>query len=149
MKNIGLLFALFTLQFFANAQTADTTRAKAEIAFDSSKCYEEYKALFAEKGVNQLNDGFYKTIVTFRLNGVCTAYEGKARIVGGKFQAPLYIKNEKGEYVTVKSTGRSFNKNYDAYKIPLENKVVNGASPTYITNEDELADIFIVELLKD
>ncbi|WP_018344787.1 hypothetical protein [Cytophaga aurantiaca] len=138
MKIVVLLFSLFTMQFFANAQTADTT-----------KCFDYYKAEFDKKGAYQLNDGLYKTIVTFRLNGVCKVYEGKARIVGGKFQAPLYIKNDKGEYVTIKSTGRSFNKNYDAYKIPLENKVVNGVSPTYITNKDELADIFLIELLKD
>lgn len=144
MKIFLLALTLFSIHFGSSAQSGDTTA----IALDSTKCYDEYKALFAKRGVTELKDGYYKTIVTFRLNGKCTAYEGKARIVGGKFEAPLYIKNENGEYVTIKSTGRSFNKNYDAYKIPLENKVVNGASPTYITNEDELADIFLVGLLK-
>lgn len=138
MKILILFFSLFTLQLFANAQTTDT-----------SKCFDYYKAEFAKKGAYQLNDGLYKTVVTIRLNGVCTSYEGKARIVAGKFDLPLYVKNEKGEYVTLKSTGRVLNKNYDAYKIPLENKVVNGVSPTYISDKDELVDIFLIELLKD
>ena len=138
MKILVLVLSMFTLQFFATAQTADTT-----------KCFDDYKALFAKKGAYQLNDGLYKTIVTIRLDGACTTYEGKARIVAGKFVIPVYVKNEKGEYVTLKSTGRTLNKNYDAYKIPLENKVINGVSPTYISDKDELVDIFIIELLKE
>lgn len=140
MKILVLLFSLCSLlHFSATAQTP---------AADTSKCYDEYKAMFAAKGAYQLNDGLYKTIVTIRLNGTCMKYEGKARIVAGKFQLPLYVKNEKGEYVTLKSTGRNLNKNYDAYKLPLENKVVNGVSPTYISDKDELVDIFLIELLK-
>ena len=61
---------------------------------------------------------------------------------------PLFIKNDEGKFIPLKDTGRKINKNYDAYKIPLENKVVNGCSPTYISDDDELVDIFLIDLLK-
>ncbi len=142
MKFIILFLFVSFSQFTSIAQTTDSSSAKL------IGCYEEYKALFAKRGVFHLEDGVYKTVVTFRLNGVCTPYEGQARIEKGKFDLPLLIKNEKGELVSIKSTGRNINKNYDAYKLPLENKVVNGMSPTYIGDTDELMDVFLLDLLK-
>jgi len=141
MKIFLFAVALFSAHFFSLAQTADSAAANKD-------CYEEYKAVFAKKGAYTLTDGLYNTIITIRHNGACTTYDGRARIQAGKFVLPLLIKNDEGKFIPLKDTGRKINKNYDAYKIPLENKVINGCSPTYISDDDELVDIFIIDLLK-
>lgn len=142
MKIFLLAAALLYSNFFLMAQTMDSS------AVPTKDCYEEYKAAFTKKGSYMLKDGLYNTIITIRHNGECKTYDGQARIVAGKFVLPLYIKTDEGKFIPLKDTGRKLNKNYDAYKLPLENKVVNGCSPTYISDDDELIDIFIIDLLK-
>lgn len=139
LLSVALLFAA---RISSHAQTADST------AGSGRKCFDEYKAEFAKKGVYTLKDGLYNSVVTIRHNGACQTFDGRVRIVGGKFELPILIKNAEGNYIPLRDTGRKLNKNYDAYKIPLENKVVNGCSPTYISDDDELVDIFLLDLLK-
>ncbi len=144
MKIFLMAVTFFAAQLFVHAQAPDTTAATGS----QGNCFDEYKAMFAKQGVYELKDGLHTAIITIRLNGVCTTYEGQVRTQTGKFILPIFIKNEDGKLIPLKETGRKLNKNYDAYRIPLENKVVNGCSPTYISDKDELVDIFIIDILK-
>ena len=132
---------LFSAILSSNAQTADS------ITNSGKKCFEEYKAEFAKRGVYTLKDGLHNAVITIRHNEKCEVFDGQARITGGKFELPIFIKTAEGTYIPLRDTGRKINKNYDAYKIPLENKVVNGCSPTYISSDDELVDIFLIDIL--
>lgn len=142
MRIVLTAFIFLSVFFLASAQKNDSSSVQYE------GCFEDMKTLFAERGVYELKDGVHTSVVTIRLNGECKIYNGRTTIEDGKIIFPVFIVTETGECVTLKSTGRKINNNVDAYNKPLDNTPVNGCSSTYITDDKEWIDIFIVDVLK-
>lgn len=113
---------------------------------DSTKCYEYYKQLFTQKGTYELRDGIHEVIVTIRQGDSCGTVQGRVRIEGGKLIRPLYIRDETGNYVRPNKT---LSDKYELYKLPLEFSIQNGMSKTtFITSDNDLVDIFLMDILK-
>jgi len=126
---------LLGLSFNSQAQTADTT-----------KCFDYYKQLFAQKGTYDVREGNHEVIITVRQGDSCGVTYGRVKVVGGKLVRPLYIKDGRGNYVR---SSKKLSDKYELYRIPLEFDILNGMSATtYITQDNDLVDIFLIDILK-
>lgn len=128
-----------------------STHAQSELPKDTAEYFTYYTKLFDEKGTIEVRDGMHKVIVTVRykedsmVTKIC--YEGMIRVENNRLVPPLLLKDDKtNKYV--KNTKKVDPDSYKKYKIPVDTKIINGRSQTYILETGELGDIFFIDCLK-
>ena len=109
-------------------------------------CYTEYYIAFRDRGARPVPDGVHKVVVSLRKEGACTCLLGKISVKEGKPVNDLQLEKEDGtleKFVFVPS------ERYSKSETRFLNYVSNGMSPTYLSANEELIDLFFYEFLND
>jgi hypothetical protein len=108
-------------------------------------CYNEYYAAFRDRGSLPVPDGERRVVVSIRKDYDCICFMGRIKVVGGKPTNSLVIERqdstfERFEFVAHPKYARSETK--------FVNYILNGMSPTYLSSNDEMINLFFIDYLR-
>lgn len=148
MKTSSIFSFLFLFLCVSRISFAQTT---TEVPKDTAQLYTYYVQLFKEKGTYELRNGMHKVIVTIRYqqDSMITrkCYEGMIRVENSRIVPPMLLKDDQSK-VYKKNTNKVDMDSFKKYKIPVDTKVINGRSQTYVLENGQLADVFFIDSLK-
>ena len=108
------------------------------VAGDGSNCYNAYNKKFAERGANEVKDGWYENVViTFRQGDQADCVLGKVQVEKGAV-TQMYLKNVDGTY-------QIFTKKW---KHEDKAVILNGISKSRITVDGEIVNIIFTTSIK-
>jgi hypothetical protein len=118
-----------------SAQTAATAQ---------ENCYHEYYAAFRDRGAKAVPDGEIKVVVSVRKENDCTCFMGKIKVVAGKPTNSLLIEREDGTFQRFEFVPHP---KYQKSETKFTNYIMNGMSPTYLSSNDEMINLFFIDYL--
>ena len=105
---------------------------------DSDNCYEAYNKKFAERGANNVKDGWYENVViTFRQGNEADCFLGKVQVEKGEV-SQMYLKNVDGTY-------QIFTKKW---KHEEKATISNGISKSRSTIDGEVVNVIFTSSIK-
>ena len=106
---------------------------------DGDNCYEAYNKKFAERGANEVKDGWYENVViTFRQGNQADCVLGKVQVEAGAV-TQMYLKNVDGTYqIFTKKWKHEDNKSI----------VSNGISKSRLTIDGEVVNVIFTTSIK-
>lgn len=108
------------------------------VAGDGGNCYNAYNKKFAERGANEVKDGWYENVViTFRQGDQADCVLGKVQVEKGAV-TQMYLKNVDGTY-------QIFTKKW---KHEDKAVILNGISKSRITIDGEIVNIIFTTSIK-
>ncbi len=143
MKKYIVALALMAFVISANAQQykmkRDTSQAK--------NCYEQYYEAFITRGALDVPDGEHNVVVSLRTDTGCFCGQGKITVKDGRIIPSLLVKKEDGTYEPAR---RQLHPKMTQGNIVSQNqdRVYKGMSQTFMTYDNELADLFFIDFLK-
>ncbi len=106
---------------------------------DGVNCYDAYEKKFAERGANEVKDGWYENVViTFRQGNQADCVLGKVQVEKGSV-TQMYLKNVDGTY-------QIFTKKWKHEE--SESIVSNGISKSRLTIEGEIINVIFTTSIK-
>tara|TARA_Y100000589_G_scaffold187794_1_gene177772 strand:+ start:66 stop:491 length:426 start_codon:yes stop_codon:yes gene_type:complete len=109
------------------------------IASDDENCYEKYNNKFAERGANNVKDGWYENVViTFRQGKEADCFLGKVQVEKGEV-TKMYLKNEDGTY-------QIFNRKWQNEEV--KSTITNGISKSRSTIDGEIVNVIFPTSIK-
>jgi S1-C subfamily serine protease len=123
-KMFGLILSVFSISLFAG---------------DRVNCYDAYKQKFAERGANEIKDGWHENVViTFRQGNEADCVLGKVKVEKGSV-TQMYLKSVDGTY-------QVFTKKFKYEDI--EPVVSNGISKSKLTIDHEVVNVIFPASIK-
>ena len=108
------------------------------VAGDGGNCYNAYNKKFAERGANEVKDGWYENVViTFRQGNEADCFLGKVEVEKGEV-SQMYLKNEDGTY-------QIFNRKW---KHEEKTTISNGISKSRLTIDGEIVNVIFTSSIK-
>ena len=135
MKKVILLLAILLSGYF--------TLSAQEISTKGT-CYNEYYSAFRDRGAKQVPDGETRVVVSVRKDYDCVCFMGKIKVVNGKPTNSLVLEREDG---TVEKFEFVPHPKYSKSETKFVNYILNGMSPTYLSSNDEMINLFFVDYL--
>ena len=128
MKNLvfGLILSVFSVSVLAGEG-------------NSYNCYEAYNKKFAERGANEVKDGWYENVViTFRQGNQADCVLGKVQVEKGSV-TQMYLKNIDGTYQIFTKKWKHENS---------KSIVSNGISKSRLTIDNEIVNVIFTTSIK-
>ncbi|MBK22346.1 MAG: hypothetical protein CMP63_08575 [Flavobacteriales bacterium] len=128
MKNLvfGLILSVFSVSVSAGEGNSDN-------------CYEAYNKKFAERGANEVKDGWYENVViTFRQGNQADCVLGKVQVEKGSV-TQMYLKNIDGTYQIFTKKWKHENS---------KSIVSNGISKSRLTIDNEIVNVIFTTSIK-
>jgi len=108
------------------------------VAGDGGNCYDAYSKKFAERGANEVKDGWYENVViTFRQGDQADCVLGKVQVEKGAV-TQMYLKNVDGTY-------QIFTKKWKHEEKAI---ISNGISKSRITIDGEIVNVIFTTSIK-
>jgi hypothetical protein len=120
--------------------------AMLNLSAQTTDCYNEYYAAFRDRGAKKVPDGVNEVIVSIRIDGQCKCFVGKITVTNGKPVNDLMLLHEDGTYTKFEFTPHP---KYARSESTFKNYISNGMSPTYLSVNDELINLFFIKALND
>lgn len=140
MKRFGLtLVCLSWFVFVANAQPKGAT--------PSNTCYDEYSALFRQRGGKTVPDGTHRIVVAFRPHqGAQQCFLGKIDVKNGELVPPVYVQKDDGSFEIVQ---KELDPALQQVPQAEKRKITDAASYTLVTTDGEFIRLFLIDFLAD
>lgn len=87
--------SLLTMGLMAQNPAAKPAAASAA---KSADCYDQWYALFKERGANPLADGTHEVIISLQHDGYSECFMGKVDVTAGRISSKLQIQKVDGTY---------------------------------------------------
>ena len=140
MKKSLLILSIAALSF------ANVSAQEQESAMPVSNCYYDYYTAFRDRGAKAVSDGVNEVVVTIRKDGACVCLMGKVTVKEGKPINDLYLAREDGTFEKFKFTPHP---KYARSEGQFVNYISNGMSPTYLSRNEEMINLFFIKALND
>ena len=122
----GLILSVFSISVLAGDGNSDN-------------CYEAYNKKFAERGANEVKDGWYENVViTFRQGNQADCVLGKVQVEKGSV-TQMYLKNIDGTYQIFTKKWKHENS---------KSIVSNGISKSRLTIDNEIVNVIFTTSIK-
>ena len=112
----------------------------------ANNCYTEYYTAFRDRGAKPVPDGVQEVVVSVRKDGACKCMLGKITVRNGVPVNDLMLEREDGTFERFNFTP---SEKYAKSETRFKNYISNGMSPTYLSNNEELINLFFIKFLND
>jgi len=134
MKNLILLGLILAL----------TTPLIAQDNEPVTSCYFEYYSAFRDRRAKAVPDGTQRVVVSIRKDGACTCLLGRITVQGGVPKNSLELEREDGTFEKFEFTPHP---KYERSETRFVNYISNGMSPTYLSYNEEMINLFFIDYL--
>jgi hypothetical protein len=112
----------------------------------SNSCYDDYYTVFRDRGAKQVTDGSNEVVVTIRKENQCICILGKITVKNGKPINDLVLLKEDSTYEKFPFVPSP---KYSKNEVTMQNFIHNGMSPSYLSANDEIINLFFIKYLND
>jgi len=109
-------------------------------------CYNDYYTVFRDRGAKDVPDGNNEVVVTIRKDGECVCLMGKITVKDGKPVNDLMLLKEDATYEKFPFVPSP---KYSKNEVTMQNFIHNGMSPSYLSANDEIINLFFVKYLNE
>jgi hypothetical protein len=132
------------------AKTATPKKESAAVAKKEPSCYEQWYALFKERGANPIADGTHDVIISTRNEYNFTeCFVGKIDVKDGKLASKLQIQKEDGTWEEFDRKVSSMYQNSEGVVREDLRSVTNGMSEAFTLTDGEKIRLFFYKSLAD
>ena len=117
---------------------------RAQDEMPAGNCYTEYYTAFRDRGAKHVPDGVTKVIVSIRKEGSCKCLVGKITVKNGVPVNDLQLEREDGTFDRYKFVPSP---KYQNSESRFKNYISNGMSPTYLSYNEEMINLFFIDYL--
>lgn len=151
---VCLLSLTVVAQQGAKSASPKTSTAKASPQKEASKkepgCYDQWYALFKERGANPLADGTHDVIISIRNEyDYAECFVGKIDLKEGKLASKLQIQKEDGSWEEFDKKISSMYQNTEGVVKEELRSVTNGMSEAFTLTDGEKIRLFFYKSLAD
>lgn len=140
---LTLLCSFFTVGLLAQAPAAKpATAAKAD-------CYDQWYALFKERGANPVADGTHEVIISLQNDDYSECFMGKIDVAGGKITNKLLIQKIDGSYGDFDQKLNATYMNPEGVLKESLRDVTNGMSEALTLTNGETVRLFFYKALAE
>ncbi|MBL7861402.1 MAG: hypothetical protein JNJ65_09585 [Cyclobacteriaceae bacterium] len=140
------LISLISVGLWAQNPAAKPTAASAA---KSADCYDQWYALFKDRGANAVADGTHDVIISLQHDGYSECFLGKIDVASGKISSKLQIQKVDGSYDEFdKKLSSTYMSPEGTLKSELRD-VVNGMTAALTLADGETIRLFFYKSLAD
>lgn len=126
-----------------------SSKPAAASAAKSADCYDQWYAVFKDRGANPVADGSHEVIISLQHDGYSECFMGKIDVAGGKISSKLQVQKVDGSYEEFDKKLSSVYMGPEGSLKPELRDVVNGMTAALSLSDGETIRLFFYKSLAD